>query len=215
MEQLFRNRPTPERALDAKRLAVLAVHWQNDLVQAQGAFGSIFAQEVERQQLLPRMARLLQGVREAGGTVIYVNVAFNPGYADVICNSGLWTTAVKTNAFLRGTSGVNVVEPLAPQPGDFVLEHSRISAFYGNDIELILRKKGIETVAITGVATNVAVDHTARDALQLGFNTIVVEDCCCSSSVDFHEAAMKTLRVLATSVTSAQDILDRLASSHA
>lgn len=211
MEMLSENRPSSERQIDPRRLALVAVHWQKDLLLHEGAFGPIFAAEVERQGLLARMNTLLQAVRSAGGTVIYANVAYNPGHPEMICNSGLWSTVLKTNSFVRGTKGVEVVTELTPQPGDFVQEHSRISAFYGNDLELVLRKKDISTVAVAGVATNVAVDHTVRDALQLGFDTIVVEDCCCSSNLDFHEAALKTLRVLATSVTVAEKLVARFA----
>jgi nicotinamidase-related amidase len=211
MEMIISNRVAPQGRIDASKVAVLAVHWQNDLVLPQGAFGPIFAQEIERQQLIPRTARVLDAVRAAGGTVIYVNVAFTPGFGDVIANSGLFRTAIKTNGFVRGTPGVRVVDELAPKPGDFQVEHSRISAFYGNDIELVLRKRGIEAVVVTGVATNVAVDHTVRDALELGFDTILLEDCCCSSNTQYHDAALLTLRVLATWVTKAEEFLARLA----
>jgi nicotinamidase-related amidase len=213
MELILNNRLTPEGLIDGRKLALLAVHWQNDLLKPEGAFGPIFAEEAKRQQLVPRMARVMQAVRAAGGTVIFVNVAFNPGFPEVICNSALFRTAIKTNAFVRGSDGVRVADELAPLPGDFQVEHSRISAFYGNDIELILRRRGIEIVAVTGVATNVAVDHTVRDALQLGYDTILLEDCCCSSDVAFHEAALRTLRVLATWVTDAEEFLKRLPAS--
>jgi nicotinamidase-related amidase len=210
MEMLISNRVAPQGRIDARKVAVLAIHWQNDLVRPEGAFGSIFAEEITRQKLLPRVAKLLREVRAAGGTVIYVNVAFHPGFAEVIENSGLFRTAVKTKAFVRGTPGVRVVDELQPQAGDFQVEHSRISAFYGNEIELLLRKRGIEAVAVTGVATNVAVDHTVRDALELGFDTILLEDCCCSSNSHYHDCALATLRVLSTWVATADEFLGRL-----
>lgn len=211
MEIISENMLTPSGRIDASKLAVLAIHWQNDLVRPEGAFGPIFAEQVSALKLLQRTGRVLNAVRAAGGTVIYVNVCFHPGFPDVICNSALFRTAVSRNAFVRGSAGARVVDELAPQAADFVVEHSRISAFHGNEIELILRKKGIEAIAVTGVATNVAVDHSVRDALQLGYDTILLEDCCCSSNADFHEAALKTLRVLSSWVTVSDTFLERLA----
>ena len=67
--------------------------------------------------------------------------------------------------------------------------------------------RGISTLIVTGIATNVAVDHTIRDAVQIGYNVILPEDCCCSSSPAHHEAALLTLRVLATEVTDTETLL--------
>jgi biuret amidohydrolase len=56
----------------------------------------------------------------------------------------------------------------------------------------------------------VAVDHTARDAVQYGFRTIVVEDCCFSSDPTYHEASLMSLRALASGVVKADDLITRL-----
>ncbi len=55
-----------------------------------------------------------------------------------------------------------------------------------------------------------AVDHTARDAAQFGYNVFVVEDCCCSSDQQHHEAALATLRVVATEVLTLNECIERL-----
>jgi nicotinamidase-related amidase len=189
--------------VEPQRTAVLAVHWQVDAVKADGAFGPIFARTVEEAGVIPRTARVLAAARAARSPVIYVNVCFWPGHTDLVRNNALFNTVWEKKGFVRGTRGVEVIPELAPQPGDYVIEHSRISAFHGNDILMILRARGIETVAITGVATNVAIDHTVRDAAQLGFNTVLLEDCCCSSSPAYQEAALMSLRVIATKIVDA------------
>jgi nicotinamidase-related amidase len=113
-------------------------------------------------------------------------------------------------AFVRGSYGAEVIDALKPQPLDFQIDHPRISAFFGNGLDLLLRARQIQTVVVAGTATNVAIDSSVRDALQLGYETILLEDCCCSSDPSFHEAAMKTLRILATWVATTEDFLARL-----
>jgi nicotinamidase-related amidase len=210
VELFLQNKANVDGKIDAKGLAVLAMHWQNDLVRADGKFG-FFAAEIARLGLVARMAKVLKAVRAAGGTVIYINVARTPGARDVIKNSPVFITSSKVGAFLKGSKGYEVIDELRPEPDEFQVDHPRISAFFGNQLDILLRALDIRTVAIAGTATNVAVDTSVRDALQLGYHTILIEDCCCSSSPDFHDAAMKTLRVLATWVASAEEFLARLA----
>jgi len=209
MEILERNRMRRLAPLDPRRAAVLAIHWQVDVVGARGAFGAMFAPVLARSGIVPRTAALFAAARQAGARIVYVNVVYPPGHRGVIRNNALFNAATEQeNAFVRGTPGAEVIAELAPQPADLVVEHSRISAFYGSDLLTMLVGHGIDTVALTGVATNVAVDHSARDAVQLGFRTLVIEDCCCTADSSFHEAALVTLRLLASAVVTAHEFLD-------
>ena len=209
MELFLQNKLNSDGKLDARGLAVIALHWQNDLVLPTGKFG-FFAKEIERNNLVPRMDRVLKAVRAAGGTVIYVNVARSADSREVIKNSPLFAASAMVAAFVRGTPGVQVIDALKPEPEDFEIEHPRISGFFGTGLDLLLRARGIHTVAVAGTATNVAVDTTVRDSLQLGYETILIEDCCCSSDPSFHEAAMKTLRVLSSWVATTEEFLARI-----
>lgn len=200
MEGLIENRIRDLGGIVARRTAILAVHWQVDVVASEGVFGRTFAPTVTASGVIPRTARLLEAARAAGAMVVYVNVQYWPGYVGLVRNNALFNSVVEKKGFIRGTPGVEVISELAPKPTDVVVTHSRISSFHGSDLLNTLVGHGIETVAVTGVATNVAIDHTVRDAVQFGFRTIVIEDCCCSSDPAHHEAALMTLRVLSTGV---------------
>lgn len=215
MDLILQNRRSALATFNPQRTAVLAVHWQNDVIDPAGAFGPIFSRHVAEHDLVARAARAFSAARNAGATVIYVNVAYQPGHPEVLANNALFRTSVERNAFIRGGWGSQVVAALTPEPRDFVIEHSRISAFYGNDLETLLAARRIETVVVAGMATNVAVDHTVRDAVQKGFNTVLLEDCCCSSDETFHQAALLTLRVLASEVVATQEFVAALASAPA
>jgi len=211
MEKLLENRIRALGTIDPTQTAVLAVHWQVDVVAPHGVFGQVFAPAVTASGVIPRTAAVLAAARRAGACVVYVNVQYRPAYVGLVRNNALFNTVVEKKGFIRGTPGVAVIPELAPQPDDAVVTHSRISSFYGTDLLDILIGHGIDTIAVTGVATNVAVDHTIRDAVQYGFRTFLLEDCCCSSDRAYHDAALMTLRVLSTGVLKAQEFIDMLA----
>jgi nicotinamidase-related amidase len=200
MKGLIENRIRDLSGVDARRTAVLAIHWQVDVVAPEGVFGKTFAPTVEASGVIPRTAKVLDAARAAGAMVVYVNVKYWPDYVGHVRNNALFNSVVEKKGFIRGTPGVDVIPRLKPHAGDAIVEHSRISSFHGTDLLDMLIGHGIETVAVTGVATNVAVDHTVRDAVQYGFRTILLEDCCCSSDPSHHEAALLTLRVLSTGI---------------
>lgn len=196
--------------LARKRTAVLAVHWQVDAVKPEGILGPVFGEMVAETGVIDRTVNVLAAARAAGMAVIYVNVCYWPGHVDLIRNNALYNAVAEKGGFVRGSKGAAIIPEMMPLPGDYVIEHSRTSCFYGTDLVNLLKSRDIETVVVTGIATNVAVDHTVRDAAQLGYNVILLEDCCCSSTPAHHDAALMTLRVLATEVTQAIPFIEAI-----
>jgi biuret amidohydrolase len=194
--------------MDLERTAILAIHWQVDVVKPDGGM-KVFHQEVQRLGIVDNAAAVIAAGRKAGMPIIYINVCYQPGYPDLIRNNGLFNTIPTMNCLIRGTPGAQIIPELAPRPGDFICEHTRVSSFFGTDLDNILRSQNIRTVIATGIATNVAVDHTVRDSVQLGYDTILLRDCCYSSTAEYHEAALKTMEILATQVTDAKSFIAR------
>jgi nicotinamidase-related amidase len=207
MENILGHRLAELTSLDPARTAVLAIHWQNDVVSPDGAFGRDFAKQVAATGIVGRAGSVFAAARTAGARVIYINVVYPPGHIGHVRNNAVFNTAADANAFVRGTIGERIITELAREPGDLEVEHTRTSGFYGNDLLTILLGAGIDTVVVTGVATNVSVDHTVRDAAQFGFRTLLVEDCCCSGSPELHAAALLSLRVLATNIVKAARVV--------
>jgi nicotinamidase-related amidase len=211
MERLLRNRVSEPDGMDARRTALIGIHWQEDVVGGRGDMRDIFRAYVESSNIIPRTASLFTAARKAGLLVIFANAAFWPNHVGLIPNNALFRTVTeRKNAFIRGSRGVAVVPEIGSADSDIVIEHSRMSVFHGSDLQSILIGHGIDTVAFTGVATNVAVDHSVRDAAQLGYRTLLIEDCCCSSDPSYHEASLKSLRVIATNILTSEDFVRRL-----
>jgi nicotinamidase-related amidase len=200
MRAILENRLTSAAALSPDNTAVLAIHWQNDIVQPTGAFGPIFAESVRQTGALANAVRAVRGARRLGIPVFHVLAAYDGNFRGHIANNALFRTVVQRNAFVRGTPGCMPCAEICPEGDEPVIEHTRINAFYGTDLVAQLLAARVSNLAITGVATNVAVDHTVREAVQAGFNTYLLEDCCCSSTPAFHDAAMMTMAVLSTHV---------------
>lgn len=142
--------------------AVLVMDMVNDFVT--GVFGN-----PRSQAMVPRLAQLLDTCRADGVPVIYCSDSHLVGI-DV-------ELTVHPDHAIRGSWGAEIVQALLPAPTDYSLTKRRYSAFFGTELEPLLRELGIDTVILTGVATNGCVRHTAADAFFYGFKVIVVSDC--------------------------------------
>ena len=95
----------------------------------------------------------------------------------------------------RGTWGSEILAELAPQPDDWVVAKTRLSAFYGTDLEVVLRGLRAETVLMTGVLTNQCVAATSKDAMFRDFKPIVIEECTGTTLPHLHAPAIEMMRV--------------------
>ena len=145
--------------------------------------------------------RLLKASRRAGVKVIYLQMSYRPDLGDAGDASSpnyhkeLGITMMRQRPELRGKLLVDnswdwqIVEALQPEPGDHVVRKSRYSGFCGTDLEAYLRAGNIRYLLFTGVATNVCVESTARDAYFAEFWPIMVEDAMNHSGPDFNRQA--------------------------
>ena len=78
-------------------------------------------------------------------------------------------------------------------PGDLHIRKRQWGAFYGTDLDLQLRRRGVTTIALGGIATNYGVESTARDAWERGYALVVLEDLCASMSVELHEFPLRSV----------------------
>ena len=173
--------------------ALLVMDFENDIVHPEGAFKDFgFAQMVADNNVLDKTSQLLTAARSSGVTVIYVSVKFREGYPERPANSGLWQGLHGANALVEGTWGSQIHDQLTPEKGEPIVTKRGVSAFAASDIEQILHNKRIGTLILAGVATNFVVEGTARQACDLGYDTIVVGDCCASMTQEAHDSSLNT-----------------------
>jgi nicotinamidase-related amidase len=149
----------PRVAVEAATTALIVVDMQNDFVKPGGALVVPSAAET-----IPAIQRLLALARERGLAVYFTQDTHEPGDIEF----PIWGQHV-----LRGSWGWRIVDELAPQPGERVIEKLRYDGFFGTPLDHELRLRGIRTVIVCGTVANICVLHTAGSAALRGYRVIL------------------------------------------
>lgn len=178
--------------------AIIVVDMQNAFASAGGMFDLAGFDISGAAPAVEATKRLLAAARRAGLAVIYLQMSYKPDLSDAGGPSSpnyhkeLGMVLMRGRPELRGKLLIDnswdwqIVDALKPEQGDHVVRKSRYSGFCNTGLEAYLRARNIRHLLFTGVATNVCVDATARDAYLLEFWPILVEDAMNHSGTDFN-----------------------------
>jgi nicotinamidase-related amidase len=131
---------------------------------------------------------LARRFRTAGAPVILVRAGFAAGYEDALHQPVDQPMPRPRDGLPAGWSAL--IDGLA-EPGDILIVKRQWGAFYGTELDLQLRRRGIETIVLGGVATNFGVESTARQAWEHGYAVVLAEDACATHSQELHEMAVR------------------------
>lgn len=162
-----------------------------------------------RQGMVPRLAALTAGARQAGATVVHGIAMRRPDGKGANTNARLFGYAARAPVQLTpGTEAVEVVPEIGVEPADLVSTRLHgLSPFQGTELDSLLRNLGIRTVISAGVSINVAVTNLCFDAVNAGYQVVVPRDCVAATPPEYAEAVFEhTLGMIATVVES-DDIL--------
>lgn len=201
--------PTLDEVLDPARCLLAVIDVQNDFCHADGAFARMGHDVGHAAAVLPGIRRALGIARRADVPRVLVRVVHS-GWTDDPAwaargSAGSTIDVDRVPVAREGTWGAEFFE-LEPDPDARVLTKHRYSAFAYTPLELHLRARGATTIVLAGVATDVCVHSTARDALFAGFVPVVLEDACASHRVDAHERALDDVRAFLGRVASVADL---------
>lgn len=185
--------------IDPSRTAVIVVDMENDFV-AEGAP----LESVQAREAVPNMQRTLACARETGMKVIYTTHAHREDGCDAGRFADLYPPIATKTGLVDGTNGVEIYPDLAPGPGEVVVKKHRYSAFFGTDLDIILRGSGIETVVVIGTTTENCCHATARDAMFRDYFVVFLSDATGTfdypdvghgalSAAEVHDATLKIL----------------------
>jgi biuret amidohydrolase len=189
-------RPEPV-AFDPATTALIVIDMQRDFLEP-GGFGELLGNDVSllRSTIAPTQ-RALTGARAAGITVIHTREGHRPDLTDCppakLTRNGvtfIGTDGPMGRILVRGERGHDIVDELAPQAGEPVIDKPGKGAFFATDLETILRSRGIATLVVCGVTTEVCVHTTVREANDRGFECIVLADCVGSYFPEFQRVAL-------------------------
>jgi nicotinamidase-related amidase len=184
------------------RLVVLALHYQNDVLHPEGRIRVGLGEHDSdlRTTVIAAAQALLQAARQNAVPIVHVRVAYRPDYADLLTNAPIFKSVARLGAVAEGSWGASFYESLEPLPDDpheFIVKHSRINAFYGSQLEQVLRALGARRLVIAGVATHSVVESTVRHAVDMGYQVLVNADACAAATPQAHSAALASMALIA------------------
>lgn len=189
--------PRLDPAIRPSQTAIILIDLQNDIIRnPNGPFYGAIAQQVRAKQVIERVVTLTDGARASGALVFYITVVRRKDYGDVVNQISSLVAAGKAPppkqqvALIEGTEGARLVDELQPDPSDYVLVKKRRNAFHQTELDFHLRARNITTLAIGGVATDLGVENTVRDAWDRDYNIVVLEDICVSAPASAHDYAI-------------------------
>jgi biuret amidohydrolase len=189
-------------AIDTGATALVIIDMQRDFLEP-GGFGAALGNDVTQLRAAVAPCRaVLAAARARGMLVIHTREGHRPDLSDAPrLKVERGDPALRIGApgpmgriLVRGERGHDIVPELYPVAGEPVIDKPGKGAFYQTDLELMLRNRGIETLLVCGVTTEVCVNTTVREANDRGFRSIVLADCCASYFPEFHDIGLKMIK---------------------
>jgi nicotinamidase-related amidase len=189
----------PERAERAKDLALVVIDLQKGIVARD-------TKPHASADVVRRSAQLAEAFRKAKLPVVLVHVAFAPDRSDAL---KLPVDAPNPSMQLP-PDWSDIVPELGPRDGDIIIRKRQWGAFYGTDLDLQLRRRGVKTIVLTGIATNFGVESTARDAWERNYEVFFAEDAMSAMDAESHQFAITKIFPRIGRVRSTQQVLAEL-----
>jgi nicotinamidase-related amidase len=180
-------------SIDPKTTAVVLIEYQNDFTSDGGVLHPAVNAVMEKTDMLANTKRVVEKARAAGATEIHAQITFAEGYNEISSHPyGILKGVVDGNAFVKDSWGAAIVDDLAPQAGDILIEGKRgLDTFASTNLDFILRSKGITTIVLGGFLTNCCVESTMRSGYENGYKVITLSDCVAATSVEEHDNALR------------------------
>ena len=170
---------------DPAHSALIVIDMQRDFVEP-GGFGETLGNDVSQlRAVIPPLQAALAATRDVGMTVIHTREGHRPDLSD--CPPAKLTRGEpslrigdpgpKGRVLIRGEYGHDIIDELAPTEGELVIDKPGKGSFYATGLDDTLRSRGITSLIVTGVTTEVCVHTTVREANDRGYECLVLADC--------------------------------------
>lgn len=197
---------TLEEKVHPRHSAIIVVDMQNAFCHPEGYLHKLGVNISSIQAMVPRLEHFLAQARKAKIEIIFIQAIYDKKYLagpflEKDCRAGL-----KEERCVEGSWDADffIVGPL---PSETVVQKHRYSAFVGTTLDQVLRQKGISTLIMTGVTTNVCVESTARDGFMRDYYIVFLRDCTATYRKEVHEFTLANIEKHFGVVTDSNELL--------
>ncbi len=192
---------------DPHYAALIVVDVQNDFVSPEGSAGKRGDDVGAAIAMIPNLTRLIDQARKVGLTIVYIRTTHSE-WTDTA--SWIYRTSQKSglSTCREGTWGAEFYDGIAPLPSERIVIKHRYSAFINTDLNTVLKARGIQSILVCGVATNVCVETTARDGYMYDYYVTMIDDCSAAYDAKLHMGTLENIRRHFGLVASSHQIIE-------
>ncbi len=182
--------------------ALLVLHFQNGVAHPDGVWGKYLFPQVEKNGSVGNAKRALDAARQRGMPIIYVNIAWRPGFPELPDNTcGLLKEAKDNNECLVGSWGADVIDELKPEGNEIIVINFGSDSFEGTDLDLILRNRGVKNLYVVGQCIEHVVATTVKRAVNMGYSAAILKDCTSGFTDQNYDAMVEIMPLYADLIT--------------
>jgi len=198
-----------EEKVDPKHAALVVVDVQNHFCHSEGFLAKQGRDLSHTHQMIPKLIRLISEARTNKLKIVFIRQTRSDWTMSPVSREQRRRIfpGASENTLLEGSWAAKFYE-VTPQPDECIVTKHRASAFVDTDLNLILRSRGIKSLIMTGVATNVCVESTARDGFMKDYYIVFVSDSTATEHIEDHEATLRNIHTFFGVVATSDEVIN-------